>query len=380
MNAVDFFQSDALRLPIRRDKERDGDFEAFLDRVFRNYIAQFDNLTSTDALTQLIKEGKHDAQQACEHIQVAVHEYLCGWPLDALSKLRYALGAVQKHFEHLMPKSDQSGWDFLSLLFRLRTESPQAGIRGVEFGRHGMFHIPYDRREIVARQRYSIPGLPSLYLGSSVYVCWEELGRPPFHSVYASAFQVRKGETITVLDLTETPAATARSISREDFDFAVQMLPVVARAICWPLQAACSICRLHREAPFIAEYIVPQLLLQWVTDSNRGRTSDYCKVDGIGYFSVNCEQAPHCPSAYLNFVFPAQEIQAKGHCPVLKEKFELTEAASWQLLENSWVGNARTTRNAPALIPLAGRNIAYLTSPFGPIESKLILLPFERLK
>ncbi|MGG2305084.1 hypothetical protein ACE4Z6_27055, partial [Salmonella enterica] len=34
-----------------------------------------------------------------------------------------------------------------------------------------MFHIPFQLRGKVITQRYSIPGFPSLYLGTSLYVC-----------------------------------------------------------------------------------------------------------------------------------------------------------------------------------------------------------------
>ena len=40
------------------------------------------------------------------------------------------------------------------------------------------FHIPFEKRGLVKTQRFSIPGFPSLYLGSSIYLCWEELNRP----------------------------------------------------------------------------------------------------------------------------------------------------------------------------------------------------------
>ena len=41
-----------------------------------------------------------------------------------------------------------------------------------------MFHIPFQYNHIVANERFSMSGFPSLYLGSSVYVCWEEMRCP----------------------------------------------------------------------------------------------------------------------------------------------------------------------------------------------------------
>lgn len=41
-----------------------------------------------------------------------------------------------------------------------------------------MFHVPLDMRGIIKTQRYSFPGYPCLYLGTSINACWEELHRP----------------------------------------------------------------------------------------------------------------------------------------------------------------------------------------------------------
>jgi hypothetical protein len=44
---------------------------------------------------------------------------------------------------------------------------------------------------------------------------------------------------------------------------------VVAHAVCWPLIAACSIKVKNPGANFKPEYVVPQLILQWITDETR---------------------------------------------------------------------------------------------------------------
>lgn len=49
-----------------------------------------------------------------------------------------------------------------------------------------MFHIPITMRRQVGTERYSIPGYPCLYLGNSIYVCWEEMNRPLMSSCWVS--------------------------------------------------------------------------------------------------------------------------------------------------------------------------------------------------
>ena len=49
-----------------------------------------------------------------------------------------------------------------------------------------MLHLPFPMRGKTGNYRFSIPGLPSLYLGNSSYACWIELGCPPEHKFNVS--------------------------------------------------------------------------------------------------------------------------------------------------------------------------------------------------
>ena len=49
-----------------------------------------------------------------------------------------------------------------------------------------MLHIPFSKRGKTGNYRFSIPGIPSLYLGNTSYSCWVELGRPSEHDFYVS--------------------------------------------------------------------------------------------------------------------------------------------------------------------------------------------------
>ncbi|MFW8247620.1 hypothetical protein ACOIDW_27415, partial [Klebsiella pneumoniae] len=52
--------------------------------------------------------------------------------------------------------------------------------------REEIFHIPFTERQNVSAQRYSVAGLPCLYLGTSLYVCWQEMNKPDFDKLYLS--------------------------------------------------------------------------------------------------------------------------------------------------------------------------------------------------
>lgn len=62
-----------------------------------------------------------------------------------------------------------------------------------------MYHIPFNMRSSVGSQRFSIPGLPCLYLGKSVYTCWMELKQPADSEFYVS--RVRVDDNIKIFNL-----------------------------------------------------------------------------------------------------------------------------------------------------------------------------------
>ena len=70
-----------------------------------------------------------------------------------------------------------------SKLYRIRT-SEYGGL----FSKEEMFHIPFDKRHLVSNNRFSVHGFPSLYLGESTYICWEEMENPNFDTCNISIF------------------------------------------------------------------------------------------------------------------------------------------------------------------------------------------------
>ena len=106
-------------------------------------------------------------------------------------------------------------------------------------------------------------------------------------------------------------------MKRYDDDF------ISSYIIYWPLIAACSIRVEDRSGSFFPQYIVPQLLLQWVSKEN--------KVDGIRYFSTRALESDWY--ANVNYVFPSREIKHSGRCPFLAKRFRLTSPVPWEVLE-----------------------------------------------
>ena len=90
------------------------------------------------------------------------------------------------------------------------------------------------------------------------------LGDPDPRTLWAAAFRLREHRELRVLDLAYRPSVLAQIAQEHGVGMGggrtdVQQL-VADYAALWPLVIACSYRVLHREQPFIPEYVLPQLL------------------------------------------------------------------------------------------------------------------------
>lgn len=251
----------------------------------------------------------------------------------------------------------------------------RADVEYKRFSSAELFHIPFEHRGRVSSQRYSIPGLPCLYLGASTYVCWEELGRPAFSSVYVMALQLRDPSRFKVLDLAVVPhfvpsmnliqqwqASASNKQAIEDY--------LVALVVCWPLMAACSTRVMEPRDPFKPEYVVPQLLLQWIRQSNN--------LQGVRYFSTKVGNVSD-PRLGANYVIPARVSHEFGHCPTLKSLFEVTTPWNWEATLAAPPSSLVGIHIAGDIEIAPGSLSSYNGSKFNNIDGLLCASPFKAL-
>lgn len=197
------------------------------------------------------------------------------------------------------------------LYFRARERK-----NGVEFSILDMFHIPLNKRGIVSTQRYSSPGYPCLYLGNSVYSCWEELRRPLFDTLMFSAYKVRY--SFRVFDM------RIPDIS----EYSNQMLEQTIKRI--PLVLACSVSVKNSEDVFKPEYIIPQMLVETIICNNRKITQEQkSPIDviwGIIYTSTHINNDfPYGRRFMENIVLPIIDTKnPANYCSHLASLFEIS--------------------------------------------------------
>jgi hypothetical protein len=358
-----------FKIPKYRDHHY---FPDLLTDIFQAYLQKLDSFTGS--VREKLIEKRPLIEEICNSLVQALEAYYKGFSAQAYYELEKGLKPIaddllyfREEFNNISPKH----------LYRLRV-----GAESI-FSKQEMFHAPFELREIITTERYSILGLPSLYLSNSTYACWEELGRPNIHTIQIARYEIDP-QAIKLLDLTFTPdylqhLINIKAIKTEEVDEVL-----AAYLMTWPLVAACSFKANNKKAIFKPEYIIPQLTLQWVR-LNRN-------VHGIKYCS-NCDVHDYksSPFAFINVVIPAHKIKKEGFCSFLTKHVKLTETVSWQIVTLAHPGLIQNNETSNTIendeIPLSadelelikGEKQPYLKTVFGKMEIQLSQMKAENL-
>lgn len=208
------------------------------------------------------------------------------------------------------------------------------------YGRSRVFHTPYNMRSKVSTSRYSIAGYPSLYLGTSLKLCCEEIHLNPYKDfALAAAFKFERvleytNTNIRVIELGVKPQDFVRLEPNNEIQHnrfipfrLLEDINVKSAYVLWyPLIEACSFIRTNKNDPFAAEYIIPQLLMQWVrSEMCTSQDDKYNQLIGIRYFS--CASVRSSDMGF-NYVFPTSGKQKSAelpYCSILSKAFQLTK-------------------------------------------------------
>jgi hypothetical protein len=354
MKITEFLSSELFSLPIIQPPKQD--FKQF---IFRQLDSFNEKLTEINELqTHFDDVSNYPIERICnrqrhvsDKIKETLESYFAGKPSDAFINLSGGLVSRLKDFNDVLNvKTYFPNENF----YRIRLHKENFPIEINSF-----FHIPFEKRGLVKTQRFSIPGFPSLYLGSSVYLCWEELNRPNINE-----FQAVRLKTIGRLNIIDLAPPPINSTNPNDF-YNYLMI--------WPLVMACSVKVRNYEDTFKPEYIIPQLLLQWVRENGN--------IDGISYQTTHMNfKNALVEGEFINIVLPVKDNKSRGLCDHLKSKFEMTHATSIQLSQCANSGhNYIYTRNeleflnkyAKNIEVIPGRITRYGDSILGELERNL---------
>lgn len=228
-----------------------------------------------------------------------------------------------------------------------------------------LFHIKFELRHIVSTNRYSVPGFPALYLGDTTYVCWDEFNRHKLRDLWFARLTNKRDLKIIQIQRIEDFLKELEGINH------VHQLTFLLRyLVTFPLTIACSIKVKNPTGNFKPEYIIPQLLLQYISKND--------EIDGIKFLSTKVDYSKlHNVEAY-NYVFPVKTIAKKGFCDVLSDLFNSTEPTSLELEEiiynpttHTMVFGSSSPSDKRQIELVEGQKSYYSTTSFGKIESSL---------
>ena len=173
--------------------------------------------------------------------------------------------------------------------------------------RKELFHIPFNKNYLIGTERYSMPGHPCLYLASQAELAWYECGRPQKFAIAKFDIPQEEENYLKFIDFSEKLMPLKHSFfcwfHNEDDKTAVRNY-LLKYIYTYPLRAACSVVVEHHGAKFIEEYIISQLLLQWVRNDE--------DFDGIRYES--CSDSDDVKSfGGHNIVLMTKEFDADGY-------------------------------------------------------------------
>lgn len=329
-----------LYLPIRWNG---SDFAATLDNLFNHYIKQIELLSSERGhLYNPIRANVKDIKRVCGLLTKAVTHYLNGFPSKAYTSFERAMKLLMNKPLKIYQKSVMEQFEIPGDRYRKDDDLKLFRVVSVDdnkpYSRIRVFHTPYSLRSKVSTSRYSIAGYPSLYLGTSLALCCEEIHMNPHQNfALASMFKLERtieytNTNIRVIELGVKPQDFLElNYSNDSHDRRISQnllkdSDIRSAYLLWyPLIASCSYIRTNKNDPFAAEYIIPQLLMQWVRNEigiNKG--DEYDQLVGIRYFSCASVKASEMG---FNYVFPTSGQQKSAelpYCSVLAKAFRLT--------------------------------------------------------
>lgn len=252
-----------------------------------------------------VTKATEEVQSVMDCIHTIIDSYHSGKTIGALNK---TIQLLYDDFYIEVPVGTP--------LFRARGNET-----GFLYQKDEMFHIPFEKRYLVGNQRYSVSGLPCLYLGGSPYVCWEELGRPDYQKCNFSGFKTKK--TVYVYDFC--------------LPHQLKSLNDVKRAA---LILACNIPADPKHV-FKDEYILPQCVFQAIVEKhyNNGESFNEDFIFGIRYYSTHYlkgdmdifsldDENEASKNRFVNYIFPSISSSLSGLSKYLLRVFEYTAPKS----------------------------------------------------
>lgn len=307
MSIKDFYKDLRELMPLKYKKE-DGDFKYVLSNALSKYHSLLERYKTE--LTSNMDDVIPIVDKSIETINQCVKSHYEGMYSQAYNLLEQILS--DPIYEVGIRTIDKGKTFYRARLFDTTGEKTH----------EEMFHIPLDKRGIVKTQRYSALGYPCLYLGAHINACWVELREPRFEDMMVSRFSVKN--KFPVLDL--------RMPTEKDFEEGCS--ECILKKL--PLIISTSVCVLNPDDSFKPEYIIPQLIIEYLITQNRNKykKNERTKFEfnlGVYYTSTHINNDLEFPEyTFDNLALPVVDVdKGQKYCQLLASCFEWTNPTSY---------------------------------------------------
>lgn len=298
---------------LRRDDQSTADL---LEENFQQYVNDLstsinpsDNPVVGSNMCEMIYDKLADIEQNAKDLVQVLRLYCNGNIRDA-SNLAFLV------FSKMKPQLMQrySGATITETYFRIRKieDTPFPLIR------KELFHIPKSKNHLIGAERYSTAGYPCLYLASQPELAWYECNCPKKFAIAKFFIPQEPSHFLRFIDFSEKLVTLSHSFHtwfiNETEKLEVQRY-LLKHIYSYPLRAACSVSTKYPNAQFHEEYIVPQLLLNWVRNN--------AEFDGIRYESSSNNENV-CYAGAHNLVLVTKTFDSDGYDEKLRGCIKLT--------------------------------------------------------
>ena len=277
------------------------DYSKFINDIFKNYN-EFLEKNNADI------ETKDIVNRFGRYCHIILSEYYNGQHQAAYFLFKEALESCTdiEPFLQSIPND--------TIFYRYRNK------KNIKCQEQDFYHIPFSMRYAVSTQRYSFPGLPCLYLGSSKKVCLLE-SKTELKNIAIASINYTSKKNNKIFDLTNI---FLKIINNQDSLCTSEWLR------CIPLYLICSTYIDYEKlnVSFKQEYIFPQLLLEYIINES---TLSENSVIGLKYFSVHTDiwkaildKNEKYLNTICNYVFPAtNKKDGSNYCERLNKDFKV---------------------------------------------------------
>ena len=361
-------------LPIRLDNH--NEYKPIISNILNAYVDSIGNTPSLKSVPNLLQ----DTQEIVKAILDAFDFAREGQTNDALKLIKsiilkyiddaffvseldssyaFRASAVIDEFKHKQRKYDKQKNYPLSF-YRCR--------KGEIKSQQDMLHIPWSKRSQVPSGRFSIPEIPCLYLSTTSFCCYKELGDPDNMSVISLSAN-NEGKKIKVLNLVITQRLI-NGVACNPYENPTE-LEIKMRKF-FPFVIATSASTENKDShENTSEYIVSNLLIKCLKDLG---------IDGIAYSSTRIDDEFQFPYG-VNLAIPIYQPLDNQEFGEICRGFDITNPFYFDLsgtplkYDKSHCRSYLNTifhEEILSTIELEGKRVQYSQSKFGKIDDMLV--------